>query len=166
MCFLLISWSSKNGNFIVQSLHHVDVNLKPRFLIKSGYYIVPSPSTTLELHSECKKNQDDSFFTRPMHKKTFNIQFQILLICNTTCTKECFWGYLLNLNPFAEESHVCSNFLPIWIKIRKKNISCLFFSELVKTCVYLLDCSIKTLACLDSFSNVEIVSRLYKFLFS
>ena len=28
-----------------QSLNHVDVNLKPRFLIKSGYYIVPSPST-------------------------------------------------------------------------------------------------------------------------
>jgi hypothetical protein len=30
-----------------QSLNHVDVDLKPRFLIKSGYYIVPSPSTTL-----------------------------------------------------------------------------------------------------------------------
>ena len=30
-----------------QSLNHVDVNLKPRFLIKSGYYIVPSPSTAL-----------------------------------------------------------------------------------------------------------------------
>ena len=30
-----------------QSLNHVDINLKPRFLIKSGYYIVPSPSTAL-----------------------------------------------------------------------------------------------------------------------
>ena len=30
-----------------QSLNHVDVNLKPRFLIKSGYHIVPSPSTAL-----------------------------------------------------------------------------------------------------------------------
>ena len=48
MRFLLISWSSKNGNYIFQSLNHVDINLKPRFLIKSGYYIVPSPSTALE----------------------------------------------------------------------------------------------------------------------
>ena len=54
LCFLLISWSSKNGNFIVQSLHHVDVNLKPRFLIKSGYYIVPSPFTALFLMSNMK----------------------------------------------------------------------------------------------------------------
>ena len=30
-----------------QSLTHVDFNLKPQFLIKSGYYIVPSPSTAL-----------------------------------------------------------------------------------------------------------------------
>ena len=28
-----------------QSLNHVDANLKPQFLIKSGCYIVPSPST-------------------------------------------------------------------------------------------------------------------------
>ena len=47
MCFLLISWSSKNGNYTFQSLNHVDINLKPHFLIKSGYYIVPSPSTAL-----------------------------------------------------------------------------------------------------------------------
>ena len=32
---------------IIQKLNHVDINLKPRFLIKSGYYIVPSPSTAL-----------------------------------------------------------------------------------------------------------------------
>ena len=30
-----------------QSLNHVDVTLKPLFLIKSSYYIVPSPSTAL-----------------------------------------------------------------------------------------------------------------------
>ena len=30
-----------------QSLHNVDIDLKPPFLIKSGYYIVPSPSTVL-----------------------------------------------------------------------------------------------------------------------
>ena len=148
------------------NLSHVVINLKPRFLIKSGYYIVPSPSTTLELHSECKKNQDDSFFTRPMHKKKLSTSNFRSCLSATTCTKECFWGYLLNLNPFAEESHVCSNFLPIWIKIRKKTFLASSSLELVKTCVYLLDCSIKTLACLDSFSNVEIVSRLYKFLFS
>ena len=45
--FQLISWSSKNGNYIFQSLNHVDINLKPWFLIKNGYYIVPSPSTAL-----------------------------------------------------------------------------------------------------------------------
>ena len=27
--------------------YHVDLNLKPRFLIKSGSYIIPSPYTTL-----------------------------------------------------------------------------------------------------------------------
>ena len=37
----------KNGNHIFQSLNHVDVNLKPRVLIKRGYYIEPSPSTAL-----------------------------------------------------------------------------------------------------------------------
>ena len=31
-----------------QSLNHVDVNLHPGFLIKSGYYIVPSPSTAFK----------------------------------------------------------------------------------------------------------------------
>ena len=31
-----------------QSLNHVEINLKPKFdLIKSDYYIVPRPSTTL-----------------------------------------------------------------------------------------------------------------------
>ena len=34
-------------NYILQSLNHVEVNSKPQFLIKSGYYIVPSPSTAL-----------------------------------------------------------------------------------------------------------------------
>jgi hypothetical protein len=47
--FLLISWSSKNGNYIFQSLNHVDINLKLQFLIKISYHIVPSPSTTLQL---------------------------------------------------------------------------------------------------------------------
>ena len=32
---------------IFQSLNHVYINLKPKVLIKSGYYIVPSPSTAL-----------------------------------------------------------------------------------------------------------------------
>ena len=45
----LISWSSKNANDILQSLNHVEINLKLWFLIKSGYYIVPSPSTALDL---------------------------------------------------------------------------------------------------------------------
>ena len=34
---------------ILQTLNHVEVNLKLQFLIKSGYYNVPSPSTTLIL---------------------------------------------------------------------------------------------------------------------
>ena len=33
-------------NFFL-SLNHVEVNMKTRFLINSGYYIVPSPSTAL-----------------------------------------------------------------------------------------------------------------------
>ena len=36
--------------FIIQkckSLNHVDFNVKSQFLIKSGYYIVPIPSTAL-----------------------------------------------------------------------------------------------------------------------
>ena len=37
----------KNGNYNSPKLNHVDVNLKPQFLIKSGYHIVPSPSTAL-----------------------------------------------------------------------------------------------------------------------
>ena len=52
MCFLLISWSSKYGNYIFQSLNYVGINLKPWFLIKSNYYIVPSPSTTLPCSSK------------------------------------------------------------------------------------------------------------------
>ena len=32
-------------NWILQLLNHVNVNLKPHFLIKGGHYIVPSPST-------------------------------------------------------------------------------------------------------------------------
>ena len=47
----------QNGNYIFQSLNHVIINLKPRFLIKSGYYNVPSPSTALDLtndfHQKC-----------------------------------------------------------------------------------------------------------------
>ena len=34
-------------NSITELTNHVDVNLKPWFLIKSGYYIVPGPSTAL-----------------------------------------------------------------------------------------------------------------------
>ena len=40
-------FSEKRKFDFFQSLNHVDINLKPRFLIKSGYYIVPSPSTAL-----------------------------------------------------------------------------------------------------------------------
>ena len=34
--------------FFYQSLNHVDVNMKLRFLLKSGYFIVPSASTALK----------------------------------------------------------------------------------------------------------------------
>ena len=43
--FLFYSWNMESDMF--QSLNHVDVNLKLRFLAKSGHYIVPSPSTAL-----------------------------------------------------------------------------------------------------------------------
>ena len=42
-----IALSEKQKFYLFQSLNHVDVNLKPQFLIKSGYDIVPSPSTAL-----------------------------------------------------------------------------------------------------------------------
>ena len=47
MHFLLIHINQKTEIEIFQLLNHVDVNLKPQFLIKSGYCIVPSPSTAL-----------------------------------------------------------------------------------------------------------------------
>ena len=45
--FLLIHNSWKTDIIFFQSLNHVDFYLKPWFLIKSGYYIVPSPSIAL-----------------------------------------------------------------------------------------------------------------------
>ena len=48
MTFYQIGWFSSICHLhILESLYHVDVNLKLRFLIKSGYYIVPIPSTAL-----------------------------------------------------------------------------------------------------------------------
>ena len=53
----MVEWSLGNKSCVFcwktevqfyQSLNHVDGNLKLQFLIKSGYYIVPSPSTTLK----------------------------------------------------------------------------------------------------------------------
>ena len=48
MCFLLIqnSWET-DIRFFFKSLKHVYFYLMPQFLIKNGYYIVPSPSTAL-----------------------------------------------------------------------------------------------------------------------
>ena len=34
-----------------QSLNHLDVDLKPWFLVQSGYHIVPSPSTAIAVAS-------------------------------------------------------------------------------------------------------------------
>ena len=45
---------SKNENYIFQSLNYVDMNLMPRFLIKNGFYIVPSPSTAFEFNKTDK----------------------------------------------------------------------------------------------------------------
>ena len=56
--FYMVEWSLGNktlhflliipAEIIFQSLNHVEVNLKPQFLMKSGYYIVPSLSTALK----------------------------------------------------------------------------------------------------------------------
>ena len=48
-----------------QSLNHVDVNLMPRFLVKSGYYIVPSGfiGTALPLRPQQSPSQGQ----RPEH---------------------------------------------------------------------------------------------------
>ena len=45
----IFCWSSKNGNYILQSLNHVDIYLKLGFLIKSSYHIVRCPSTALRV---------------------------------------------------------------------------------------------------------------------
>ena len=49
MRFLLISWLSKTEIRFFLSLNHVEIHLNPQFLIKSGYYVVPSPSTDLRV---------------------------------------------------------------------------------------------------------------------
>ena len=60
-------------------MNYVDINLKPRFLVKSGYYIVPSPSTALikiaedsQIQSKLKILQHDLqiyFFSKVYHLK-------------------------------------------------------------------------------------------------
>ena len=45
--FLLTSRSSKNRYCIFQLLNHLEINLKPQFLIKSGFYCAPSHITAL-----------------------------------------------------------------------------------------------------------------------
>ena len=56
-----------------QSLNHVDVTLKPQILTKSGYYTVPSPSSTL-LRTLCCVDDDDAIasFYLPFFQMTFN----------------------------------------------------------------------------------------------
>ena len=45
--FCWYTTDEKRKFYFFQSLNHVDFYFKPQFLVKSGYYIVPSPSTTL-----------------------------------------------------------------------------------------------------------------------
>jgi hypothetical protein len=47
-CISVDAQQLKTEILFFQSLNHVDFDLKPQFLIKSGYYIVPSPFTPLE----------------------------------------------------------------------------------------------------------------------
>ena len=54
VCHLIVTtncvfcWSADHPKMeIIFFNPHLDVNLKPQFLIKSSYYIVPSPSTAL-----------------------------------------------------------------------------------------------------------------------
>ena len=62
------------GIYILKSLNYVYVYLKPWFLIKSGHYIVPSPSTALvlmELH-------DNVITGLEIFAKQLNLSNQIL----------------------------------------------------------------------------------------
>ena len=43
----IFSADNSDRNYILQSLKHVEVNLKPQFLIKSGHYIVPISSNCI-----------------------------------------------------------------------------------------------------------------------
>ena len=53
----------KKGNHIFfQSRNHVDFYLKPQYLIKSGYNIVPSPSTALMLLYSLAQDQYHKIF--------------------------------------------------------------------------------------------------------
>ena len=99
--FLLISWSSKNGNYIFQSLNHVDVNFKLQVLIKRGYYIVPNPSTAL-IETYCRRIRHPKLlnflyrryfiFEITEHKFNWNLvtlEFLIahyFLVCNLYCS--------------------------------------------------------------------------------
>jgi hypothetical protein len=51
---------------IFQSLNYVGVNLKAQFLIKSGYYIVPSPSTAIHLIKQNRFQQMTFYYCFPL----------------------------------------------------------------------------------------------------
>ena len=59
-----------------QSLNHVDVNLKPPFLIKSGYHIVPSLFTTL------KETEVKDILQHAIKYATFWLSLFVLQYCN------------------------------------------------------------------------------------
>ena len=56
------SWKTEI-RFFFQSLNHVDFYLKPQFLIKSGYYIVPISSTALSKGAFHVKHVENYFVT-------------------------------------------------------------------------------------------------------
>ena len=93
--FCLYTTAEKRKFDFFQSLNHVDVNLKPHFLIKSGYYIVPSPSTALiegqngavkksfEMGTICRHKKMKHKMTTLFYQKTIICSFFIYFFFST-----------------------------------------------------------------------------------
>ena len=110
MRFLLISWSSKNRNYIFQSLNHVGINLKLHFFNQ------PSPSTALQTNLDlnfpifCFLNSVIFIFRKiyVLHlKKSFSgIQgipaFRDFTICDACYIVILFWA---SFHDFEEKNN-------------------------------------------------------------
>ena len=91
---------NSNGNYIFQSLNHVEVNLKPQLFIKRGYYILPNPSTALKQgKSMCKWSS-----------------------CREGCTSDMYQCYQVRVQ-YIDESYRNNSFVDEYRDREWKNLS-------------------------------------------